>query len=216
MSYYTDYPELNRIYTELKSTDYDPFKFKEYVLKIEEYIFESAKTEHMLETYAENTSSLHTELKFLENKLVIIKMFQNDSDIDNITCQIKLLKKEIINSNYSHVIVSNYTKIIWYYIKKYKWYDSYLNLKPDDYDSIYKIFLAILHNIPIIPINSDISITGSNLIDNKQTDKYDTYCFMPISLMIIEFYKTKDPRKKKYIEYNINKYQVKMKLSFSK
>lgn len=216
LSYYTDYPELNRIYTELKSTDYDPFKFKEYVLKIEEYIYESAKTEHMLETYTENTSSLHTTLKLLERKLEIIKMFQNDIDVDNTKCQIKLLKEEIINSNYSHVIVSNYTKIIWYYIKKYKWYESYVNLKSDDYDSIYKIFLAILHNIPIIPINSDKSITGFNLIDKTQTDKYDTYCFVPLSKMIIEFYKNSDPRKKKYIEYNIKKYQIYMKLNFSR
>ena len=222
LSYYRDYPELNSIYTELTSDKYNPFKFKEYVLKIEEFIFESAKTEYLLETYSNNTSILHTELKLLEDKLEITKLFVVDNNVDmdllyeinNTKYQINLLKEEIINSNYSHVIVSNYTKITWYYIKKYKWYDPYLNLKSDDYESIYKIFLAILHNIPIIPINSDISITGSNLIDKTQTDKYHTYRFIPISLLIIQYYKTCDPLKIKHIEYNINKFQIMMKLNF--
>lgn len=219
LSYYTDYPELNNIYNELKSPDYDPFKFKEYVIRIEEFIFESAKTEDILETYANNTSTLHNELKLLEDKFEMTNNIEVDNvkllyEINNMKYKISVLKDEILNSNYTHVIVSNYTKIIWYYIKKYKWYDIYLNLKLDDYDSIYKIFLATLHNIPIIPINSDKSITGSYLIDKTQTDKYDTYRFIPVSLLIVEYYKSRDSLKLKHIEQIINKYQRMMKLNF--
>jgi len=72
------------------------------------------------------------------------------------------------NNNY----INNNTKVIWNFLKKYRWLEIYNKIDEDNYESLFEIFLCMIHNIPIIPPYCDNTVSGCYYFDNTLIKRY--------------------------------------------